>query len=104
MSDPERLKKYDAFKRENDEHLLISLTNLFPHDDCTDTVRANIALEIYGQKFTIAHLLKNWTERHKEIDKIYRDLNRVPDTSKDNDKAIRKAAVGNAKKSSKTQY
>lgn len=93
MSDPHRLRQYETFKRENDEHLLISLNNLFPHEDSTDTVRANIALEIYGQKFTIAHLMREWTERHREVERIYSDVNGIPSAKLDDHQAIRKAAL-----------
>lgn len=89
----DRLKQYEVFKRENDECLLISLCNLFPHEEDTETVRANIALEIYGQKFTLAFILKEWTERHREIEKIYADVNGIPPPKLDDMEAIRAVAL-----------
>ena len=77
MNDPNRLRQYEEFKRENDEHLLRSLINIYPHDEDTQTVRANIALEVYGCKFTMAHLFKDWSDRHKEIDSNFSDLNTI---------------------------
>ena len=100
MSDTDkadRLRQYEELKRENDEHLLISLTNIYPHDEDTKTVRANIALEIYGCKFTLCHLLREWSDRHKEIEHTFSDLNIIPSVKLDDKKAIRKAAIGKVK-------
>lgn len=102
LSLSERILKYETFKRENDEHLLQSLTNLFPHEDMTNTVRANIALEVYGQKYAVNHIMREWTDRIADIEATFADVSGVPDAKLDDKKAIRKAAKG-SKKAKKNQ-
>ena len=71
------MQRYEQMKRENDEMLLRTLTSHWPHDDSTQTSRANIALEIYGARATLCTVLNIWYDDVKRIEKAFEDVNGI---------------------------